>query len=371
MSTNKSFISTRQYKPGDEIAINKLYENVTGRTRSAPLFKWQWCQSPAGMGEMWLIEYKGYIIGHHGIMPFYFSYGSEDLIVGKTENTMVHKDYRRKILYPRHEKKFLETYKNKFSALFSTTGPLAPLRQRKALGYKDRSQWINYVWSLNSAGIVSLARKKISKKQGLFWKSANKALNFGEGLLSLCTFKKEVKYITILSDEEATQSDFFETFWKKARADYPFTPRRNKEDLAWRFWNNPYNDYMTFVYKNSKSSGYAIIHTHDKKIYELDDIVVFPYTQDNFTALLTNTLHACKNMGGSLLRFSTTDDPASPNKFIQQMNLYNLREKWPFRSFYKESTPSKMLRYVTPKGENKSLCEKNWYITPFIFEGRS
>ena len=53
---------------------------------------------------MWLIEATDEqgnvkLIGHHGVMPIAFSNGETDLLFGKTENTMVLPEYRKKILY--------------------------------------------------------------------------------------------------------------------------------------------------------------------------------------------------------------------------------------------------------------------------------
>ena len=58
---------------------------------------------------MWLIEatHSGEgkkLIGHHGIMPFKATFNGKNILVGKTENTMVLDAYRSRILYPRYEK---------------------------------------------------------------------------------------------------------------------------------------------------------------------------------------------------------------------------------------------------------------------------
>ena len=114
----------RPYEPGDADSINNLYFEITGNSRTLDQFEWQWLNAPGGCGEIWLIEAvdasgASQLIGHHGIMPIRFTRGDEDLLFGKTENTMLLPAYRDKILYPRFEKRFAEHYEGRFDALFS------------------------------------------------------------------------------------------------------------------------------------------------------------------------------------------------------------------------------------------------------------
>ncbi len=101
----------RQYRDGDAAEINRLYADITGTTRSLREFEWQWLQAPGGKGDIWLIEATDNdgttnLVGHHGIMPIRFSRGQENLLFGKTENTMVRPEFRSRILYPRFERRF-------------------------------------------------------------------------------------------------------------------------------------------------------------------------------------------------------------------------------------------------------------------------
>ncbi|MCT7655663.1 GNAT family N-acetyltransferase [Oceanimonas sp. NS1] len=97
--------SYRRYKPGDEVAINELYFKVTGRRRTPAQYSWQWLEAPEGVGEIWLIEATDEhgntkLIGHHGIMPLAFTNKETELLFGKTENTMVLPEYRKRFYIP-------------------------------------------------------------------------------------------------------------------------------------------------------------------------------------------------------------------------------------------------------------------------------
>ena len=181
--------SCRRFRSGDEQVINDLYHAVTGRFRSIEEYRWQWLSAPAGPGEICLIECEGprgdvQLIGHHGIMPLRFSIGEHNLVLGKTENTMVHPEFRSKILYPRYEQKFLREYEGRYDALFSTMGPPAALRQRRALGYKAENHWMRYEWVLRpGANLDKAARVIANRKAGLVCQTVVQIVNMCSAVL--------------------------------------------------------------------------------------------------------------------------------------------------------------------------------------------
>lgn len=63
-------------------------------------------------------------------MPIRFTCADEDLLFGKTANTMLLPEYRDMLLYPRFEKRFAEHCEGRCDARFSTVGHPAAIRQR-------------------------------------------------------------------------------------------------------------------------------------------------------------------------------------------------------------------------------------------------
>lgn len=367
----------RQYQSGDEHAINELYFSVTGRKRSISQYLWQWQNAPGGKGEIWLIEEiqpdgTATLIGHHGLMPIVFSYGELELLAGKTENTMVHPDYRSKILYPKYEKIFLSHYEKKFDLLFSTTGPPAALRQRIALGYKACEQWRHYEWSLGIGGIFSYIAFSVGKKRGLHFNIAEQlSRNIGKGSNKVFPFvyrKKAMLPLQALRAEVAKKHHFFDTFWNKAKCLYGVTPRRNREDLAWRFWDNPYGVHTTLLYiGNDGDSGYTIIRDIGAQNYRLEDIAIYPFDKKLLIKLIHSTCKWVYENGGNLLRFSTTTDTSIDLDSLNEIKMTNLRTMPSFKR--RQSTGGAMPRKLTGKSSNVQSDTK-WFITPFIYEGR-
>ena len=237
---------------------------MTGRSRSVEDWKWQWVDNPAGRSEMWLIEEtlddgSARLIGHHGVMPFRATIDGNDCLVGKTENTMVHPDHRSRILYPRFERRFLAAYEPRFAMLFSTTGPAAAIRLRKAMGYEYRDpMWIDLM-RRGFGSVIDLLRARRARERsrgskghvgtpletGRF-RNASVVPVDDQGFLS--------KWSVGLSASDASAGDL--------RLD------RSPEVLVWRYGNHP-----SGVYRAICGAGFlAVVHVRHERILCVNEI---------------------------------------------------------------------------------------------------
>lgn len=369
-------ISYRQYRKGDEEKINNLYFQVTGRRRSIDQFRWQWLDAPGGQGEIWLIEYENsngdlLLVGHHGVMPLRFSAGNVNLMFGKTENTMVLPEYRKKILYTRFEQRFLKQYEPRFNATFSTMGPSAAIRLREALGYTAENYWITYDWPLRVGATLDLLAAKVGRNTA---SSGCKSFTILANTISKIFHKIPKKTqcypvpLVELTQDQALNSPFFDTFWDNARLGYSITPRRDKIDLNWRFWSNPYAGYVTLISDRSPyGDAYAILKQVDVNIYQLDDFICFPNTKNHKNAMLFSVCNWVCDSGGSILRFVTTSD--STDHVADDTGLSNLNEKLPFS--LRKTQKCYMPRRLNKHAENyEFIRDIPWDVNPFVFEGR-
>lgn len=362
----------RRFQPGDEMEINKLYEETTGRKRTKEAYLWQWMNAPGGRGEIWLIEAESdkkcwKLIGHHGVMPIRFSQRQNELLFGKTENTFVHPDYRRKILYPRFEERFRKEYEQRFHALFSTTGPTAAIRQRLAQGYELPTTWVTFKWWVkpfsNIMPMLSNSTKKIWPKT---------KMRFPTGLPILNSKQDKWGRIKIFcfTNEAAKQDQFFISFWKSIKNSYTTTPSRNYEDLKWRFWDNPYIPYLTLLLDSDTAGcGFAVIKIIDSGVFYIDDFIVeFPRSR-SFSQLLDATLVWAARNGAYLVKFSTTADSiewvGSDNFRPRYKNIISMH----FLDELKKDIKPKMPRKICRRGNTCGLKATEWYVTPIIFQG--
>lgn len=356
----------RKYQPGDEIAINELYHAVTGRTRTVEQHAWQWLQTPAGESEMWLIEAKldngqTKLIGHHGIMALEFSYKGMPVRVGKTENTMVLPNFREKILYPRYEKIFLSHYENKFYALFSTTGPNAAIRVRKAMGYEAKHQWHNIFIGKEPFISLSLLNSFVTQKLGKQF--SNLIKDVPNNLVIEGT-----KIEAFIGHEISTTFDF-DNFWSEISHNYPLTPTRTKKNISWKYWENPYQQHITLI-MNNEILGVAVCIISLRKQFcaYVDDI----YCDDisNLPRFL-EIVHtwARKALGVYMLEFQTTTDTI---KYFQQTNSIKYTS-WihQLHGIIKPEKENLMPRKITNLGKELLIApEDDWFVTPYFFEGR-
>lgn len=142
-------------------------------------------------------------------------------------------------------------------------------------------------------------------------------------------------------------------------------PRRDREDLHWRFWSNPNKRFFTLIQEESKSKGYAVISVKDNIAY-LEDYAVMNPTGKNYSILFNSLLYYLKLNNIFLLRVRTTSDQVlfSLNKYLYSKDVF-------INKIYKKifiSNTEFMPRHITNLGFQQSVDEK-WHITNIITEG--
>ncbi|MEN8219336.1 MAG: hypothetical protein ABFS56_23840 [Pseudomonadota bacterium] len=361
--------TSRRFQAGDEEAINGLYEKITGRKRSIEQYRWQWQEAPGGKGEIWLIEAEDKtgkrLIGHHGLMPIRFTCGETNLIVGKTENTMVLKNSRKKILYPRFEQRFFREYQSRFDAFFSTMGPQAAIRMRKALGYSETGKWEIYTWNFQYGSAIKYYLEKQLGNQSKILRALSLIPSISRTIKS-----GGHSIVDILDNSEAAKHPFFETFWNNARNELSVAPRRDKEDLEWRFWNNPYNTYKTILFSfDCGAQGYAIVNISNNKFFILEDIHVSPMKRELWMLALKDLAVWCIDEEAAWLRYITTSD-GHPKEILDLFReLFDMGIVLRTRKACIKKTDQYMPRCISPSSSLK-ISTSDWNITGILFEGR-
>jgi len=363
--------SYRPYSVGDEAGINALYEMITGRRRTKEQWEWQWLAAPGGQGEIWIIEADEdggkKLIGHHGVMPVRFSLGEHDLLFGKTENTFVHPDYRDKILYPRFETRFRSHYESRFSALFSTAGPSAAIRQRQAQGYESSRKWVNYLWAVNYGRSLRLCGSYVARKFGR-WESTNGTASsnplFGPRQITLDGVK-----IAAHRSAEAKQLNFFDGFWSSIRKKYPVTTSRRSEDLRWRFWDNPNVEYTTLVLDSEAAgAGVAIVRGGRADQLVIEDFYVELCEARAYNHLLNAVLKWASRSRVACVQFKTTDDSLEWLG-VGTRRLSRYFNGQPLFDRFSKAPVDHMPRKICKTDSTADLTGKEWYTTGIVGQG--
>jgi hypothetical protein len=356
----------------DNVAINQLYNRITGRERTLKEYTWEWLDNPAGESERWVIceESTGEIAGHHGLIPIRFNDRGTTLLAGKTENTMVAPEHRNKFVYLSFEKRMLEEAKQRFDLLFTYAGGEAPGMIRRRLGYESVGQWTMYLLHADRLYVRSLfADRPGSVKVPLFMRPLAHRMSLC--VLPVMQWYRDFRiwggqYLPGIRMEDGLVFDEhkeeLEVFWQENKRHFGPTPERNGAYLEWRFQKNPHNKYRLFLfYEKSKLQGYAIIRSGEPKEgstalsrMAIDDMVAAKNDQRLYASFLKDLLGKAKNYDSMVLKTVESDDAL--NRAVRRARLVPRRDQPKKDPFY---------AYAHKPGHSV----KGWFITDALSEG--
>lgn len=90
----------RSFERGDERAILDLYNHVFPGLRTEERWRWECEENPRGLAEFGLAFYSERLVGHSVGIPLRFRWNGRDIDVVRTQNVMVHPDFRRRGILP-------------------------------------------------------------------------------------------------------------------------------------------------------------------------------------------------------------------------------------------------------------------------------
>ncbi|HEY2473017.1 MAG TPA: hypothetical protein VGI45_34870 [Terracidiphilus sp.] len=285
--------------------------------RSLELMRWLWHEGPGGPVESWIIEAREAggdwkIVGHHGLCPVRFTFGSRDLLVAKTMNTFLLPEYRSKFLYLRFEQNCLQQYHSRYDAVCSLGGR-GIHRLRQGFGYTGPSNWIEFERGSQHLDAVTrvIARGALRIPEAAAERLARQWLPMVSSRI------KPAFEWTEFNSVEARQSDFFQDFWNQARSCAGMAPRREVADLTWRYWNRPDGNVATLVHSwSSGAKAYCAIERLNPFLYLLSDIYVTPPNPALLSEVLESLFHWCARRGVLRLAFFTTTE-GQPRELLE------------------------------------------------------
>ena len=371
--------SSRSYRSGDEVAVIELYNLITGRSRTTKEYKWEWLDTSEGQGSIWVIEKKDTreIVGHHGLIPIPLCYFGQPMLAGKTENTMVHPQYRGKLGYTRYEKRFLEEAKDRFDLLYTTNGFGAPARIRRRLGYFSVGGYAPYLKVCQKSTLDEITKALINANLKPRWlaKLANWASRLFNYVL-IASFRggrptdMEITLEKIDSIEGMAKE--LNNLWDRSKSHFGITINRHAHYLKWRIFDNPNLTYDFFVAsREGEVLGYVVIEYRGKAEAVIVDLLADGNDDVLFNSILQKIIQKLGERDIHTILFPTLQSRNALNRALRRNG---------FRSF---STILKML-YKFTKHEEPLLLVKtldsnlddtivsdpeNWYFTSIFREG--
>ncbi|GAI64477.1 unnamed protein product, partial [marine sediment metagenome] len=270
---------------------------------------------------------------HHGLIPIRFSYFGESILTGKTENTVMHPDYRGKGIYFPFEVKFLEEARERFQMTWTSIGVLEQGRIRLKLGYAAVGGYAPYIKVTNRAYLEQLLagmiRRRISNR-------LLSALLIGApkiGSLVLMPFftrkgamNDELKLEKVIDID--TVAEEIDEFWERNKGKFGITTDRNSRYLKWRIFENPNIVHEFFIARNrGKMAGYAIASSRERD-GAIEGRIVDLIADDNnemiFNSILNGVEDSLKEGGIRLIHFQTLLSNNFLNEAIRMSGYINV-----------------------------------------------
>lgn len=373
-------ITSRHFIETDEEELNALYNLVAGRSRTIQQFRWEWLNSPEGWGSMWLMvdNNLSVIIGHHGLIPLKFNYFENTIMAGKTENTVMHPQYRGKGIYQAFEVKFLEEARDKFQLLFTTAGSKEAGSIRVKLGYVIVGGYDNFIkvidWRGSSkwvTGIVKIVVHNISIATLLRWAYRLGSIFLipffhGSGSIDKEIILEKIGEINLVADE-------WDNFWQLNKENYAITVDRSSRYLKWRIFDNPnlVNDFY-LARLQGNIVGYIITREFGENGATIVDIIAQNNSSVIFNTILDRIVGILRQKGTSVVHMITLHSKDVLNEALKGNGFISFHVLEQIVTRFFKNRPSVLMAKVLFDGLDvtKASDPNHWYFTDILSEGR-
>lgn len=380
-------LESRGYKTGDEYGIVSLYNKITGRCRTVEQHRWEWLNTPQGNGSIWVItEFEsGEIVGHHGLIAIKADYFGQNLLLGKTENTILHPKYLGTGIYFIHEKKFLQEAMKRFDLLYTTFAHGTPGKTRRKLGYKPVGKYLTYIKVTRNIYLKkimdSLVERKISSSRLNFFLKCISHIFSYPLMIFFLKWGKIDKDITfeVVEDIDTIDSEI-DQFYDRNKGGFGITINRTSKYLKWRIFKNPNVKYeFLLARKLGKVVGHVITKrlSADVNRCEIVDLVSEQNDEIIFNTILNAAIRRLIEAKVYAVSFTTLDSNNFLNKLLVKNGFLPVQKIAAFVRKHLRldigSEESVLLVKVINKSINniKIYNPAYWYYTDLFNEGIS
>ena len=248
----KTDYTVREYREGDEIQINDLFNNVFTENRTLKDWEWKFKLNPVSdLNLVTVAESEGRIVGNYASMPMALHYAGERILVGQPVDTFVHPYYRgTKILldmFKRHE----ETYIMRgYIGGFGFPNRQAYVVGKRVLKYSDLLRLTTLHCRLNLRqsvkyrikGLPSSLEKVIQKTSAKYYSMSFARGVRGHNVIEGYIFDERVQRL-----------------WDRVSRSFPILNIRDLPYLKWRYESAPSKKYHSIAIGNDEDiNGYIV-----------------------------------------------------------------------------------------------------------------
>lgn len=348
-------------------AINEMFNRFTRRSRTLEAYHWEWFGFAAGPGFVWaILDPEDRVVGHHGIVRTPLVVNGAEIPAGRTENTIIEADVRKKIFYPGMEKKAFNEVTKELGVLYTVhaSGPQARIRER--LGYKPVGRWLVYLPVVRTAYLEPLVRRLRDRFAGSVPNAiVRMAASAGAGVValgSLLSSRRIPWSVTEIVDFDAFESEY-RAFWAEARGRYDVTIDRSWEFVRWRAIDNPNLKFRVWAYRGAgRLEGVVIAHEHrlgDASSLYVDDLLTRDYRAESFRNLLKSIPSLDPKAAAAVVMTLDCDTPL----------LQALRLEYPVQSAALRYAAPRVFDEIVAYDRDGTIAGRRWYATPIFTEG--
>jgi predicted N-acetyltransferase YhbS len=233
------------------------------------------------------VNEQGDIVAHYAMVPFRFLKEGDVLIGGFLCQLMVHEEYRKELIFPRMELKFLKDYKKLgFNFAFSMGNREKVVKAHLSFGFCKIGELPVYAKPYKLGGIV---RRRL--KNNVLYAAIAPGIFITETLLRLRrTSDKRDLPTSEISEFDPGIDRFLEVVQRR----FPYSAIRNSTILKWRFEGSPAVKYRILVTKEEgEIIGYAVLRRMEMNRFDVLAIVDILFSPERFDAgkSLLNAVH--------------------------------------------------------------------------------
>jgi predicted acetyltransferase len=229
----------RQFNPGDEKAIERLFELSYERRLPEGVWRWRFKDNPSSSSLIQLAWHGDKLVGHYAVTETVLEIQGHEVRTGLSGTTMTHPDYRGKGIF---NVLATDTY-----ARMIESGMIM-------------------VWGFPNA----LSHEGFMK--GLGWKDIYEVPMFridSSSIAQLCDGPDND------SVEEVEDFDSrFDDLWQKVKNGYPVISKRDSRYLRWRYLKNPDGHYRIITFSDKGNlKGYAVFKRYRDELQVVDLLI--------------------------------------------------------------------------------------------------
>jgi len=356
----------RSYQDGDEKAINRLYKEVFGKERSEEQWRWEFQNPPEGPANIRVIEHKGRIVAHIALIPIRFQFFDKEILVGKSEDSSILKDYRGKRLFGPLERECLNTAAEKgFSLAYSISRTARKVHMK--VGYKPLEPMKGCFVPIHAKKMAN-AVSPVLPIRGAKKIAIEPALALLETRFKRRCKKNRSEFKNICVKKIDRFDHTADELWKDfANQNHTITVKRSSKYLNWRFADNPNKGHhILLAFDGDKPIGYLVASTVNRKeefhydlwIGIISDFLVLKGYEDALYPLFNHALDYWQSKGCvCLMNWGQVENP-----LFQEMG--NRLKRLGFVPMLRKfNIPISVRVFDDNISHEKILYQKNWFMT--------